>query len=261
MRHLLVLALGLLACSSDGGAGQNANEVAFHAEEDLLPGFSYDSGLQPASGPVQLELIITSKSTFTADAIGVGVEDGSSQSLVGKPASGKLSLDGTFAPHRSSQGRHEWPELRRRHSRFDERVDHVRWNEHVRSISSLHDGRRESARRRQPSVHPAAGRSSRNARSDDRSRNGARLRAPRHVRCALGRPSDVSRRARSLGHDQDHARRHAADSGRRLQTVPASARHIALPSAPAGVDLGTKTVTFGSSDVIGEHASATTCDP
>src|SRR5678816_1596360 len=98
MRKLIGLS-GLVfvaACAASSGDASSTNEVAFHAEQDLLPGFSVDTGLQPSSGPVQLQLIIASKGKVTADAVGVGTNEGAEPALVGKPASGALAVDGGF---------------------------------------------------------------------------------------------------------------------------------------------------------------------
>lgn len=94
---MILAGLALLAACS-GSAPESTdlapNEVGFHAEQDLLPGFRYDTGLQPSSGPVQLQLVVSSAGKFSVDAIGVGLEAGASRELVGKEGSGKLALDG-----------------------------------------------------------------------------------------------------------------------------------------------------------------------
>ncbi len=101
---VVVLALGTAwACgcgdSSDTQPGGNGDtsEVPFHAEVLAIPGFNYDTGLQPAGSPVQLELSVLASGKGTVDA--TAYASGSSQSpvLTAKQASGKVVIDGGFS--------------------------------------------------------------------------------------------------------------------------------------------------------------------
>ncbi|CAN5443047.1 hypothetical protein BH09MYX1_BH09MYX1_04190 [soil metagenome] len=96
MRAPLIFgALAILAACGGAAADSGApNEVTFHAEQELLPAFEYDTGLQPASGPVQLQLVVSSEGSFSVDAIGVGLDENGTHDLVGKGGSGKLDLGG-----------------------------------------------------------------------------------------------------------------------------------------------------------------------
>ncbi len=52
----IIIAFGLAAagCSSSG-----TTEIAFHGEQQALPSFNFDSGLQPPASPVQLQAILS----------------------------------------------------------------------------------------------------------------------------------------------------------------------------------------------------------
>jgi hypothetical protein len=84
--RLFLAAVVLFACGDDDAA---TSEVAFRGEIPALPGFSFDTGPRPPSGPAQVSLKLSS-----AGAIRVGAaatSDGAT--LVGKPGSGSLALD------------------------------------------------------------------------------------------------------------------------------------------------------------------------
>jgi hypothetical protein len=84
----------LIACSTtthviDDSANSTSADVAFHAEAPVLPDFSYDTGLQPSSGPAQLSLKLTSTGSIVVDAAATKSGD----KLQGKAGAGKLKLD------------------------------------------------------------------------------------------------------------------------------------------------------------------------
>src|SRR5262249_26626430 len=90
----LLLSVGLVfaACSSsssDGGGGGGGGDVAFHAEAPALPGFSHDTGLQPAGSPAQVSLTLTAGGPISVDAVGTNAGG----KLQGKAGASKLKLD------------------------------------------------------------------------------------------------------------------------------------------------------------------------
>jgi hypothetical protein len=93
-RSLLALTL-LTACagSDDSGTGTASNEITFHAESEALPGFAYDTGLQPANSPVQLGLAFEAHGSLVADAAGVAGGEGEDLAVAGTPGSGRYALD------------------------------------------------------------------------------------------------------------------------------------------------------------------------
>ena len=263
MRKLIVLsAIAFLAACSGGGDanGPSANEVAFHAEQDLLPGFSFDTGLQPSSGPVQLELVIASSGKLTADAIGVGTNEGGEPALVGKPLSGTLAIDGgfTLAGHLkvdvSGVAKYDGdvPGLTNASitfggsSTFDPFLMSSTSSVSAPVVGTL------------PSIPLPGG-----------------LPGTLDLTIEPGTTLDFSMKGTCAALDGDQATYHAslARSGTVKITpvvtlkvpivgdkkFPLPVVTVALPTSPAGVDLGTKTVTFGSDHVEGEHATQTTC--
>src|SRR5262249_34914849 len=71
---MAALALGIIAIvacgkgGSDGESGSEPKDIAFHAEAPVLPGFSYDTGLIPASGPAQVSFQLSAGGTIVVDA-------------------------------------------------------------------------------------------------------------------------------------------------------------------------------------------------
>lgn len=63
--------------------------MKLHAEAPVLPGFSYDTGLQPPSGPAQMSLKLAAGGAIVVDAAGAVARG----KLQGKPGGGKLKLD------------------------------------------------------------------------------------------------------------------------------------------------------------------------
>lgn len=261
MKRAFFFFLGFVACSSAGGSGGPAsNEVAFHAEQDLLPGFSYDTGLQPPSGPVQLQITITSGSSFTADAIGVAEGDAKSGELVGKPASGKLALTGKLAlvghlkvDVSGLKYDGDIPDLK------NASIDFSGTNVFDPFLLSSSAGVKAPVTGTLPSIPLPGG-----------------LPGTLDLTIDPGTTLDFSLHGTCAALSGDSATYHAELS--RTGTIvitpivtlsipvvgskqfPLPQITVALPSAPAGVDLGTKTVAFGSSDVQGEHATIGTCE-
>jgi hypothetical protein len=85
--------LVVLGCSSSGahggGAPTSSKEITLHAEAPVLPDFKYDTGLQPASGPAQAQLTLSSAGSIVVDAAAAGANG----KLQGKPGGGTLKLD------------------------------------------------------------------------------------------------------------------------------------------------------------------------
>jgi len=253
--------LGFVACSSGGGAGGPAsNEVAFHAEQDLLPGFSYDTGLQPPSGPVQLQITITSGSSLTADAIAVAEGDATNASLVGKPGSGKLALTGKLAiighlkvDVSGLKYDGDIPDLK------NASIDFGGTSAFDPFLLSSNADVKAPVTGTLPSIPLPGG-----------------LPGTLDLTINPGTELDFSLHGTCAALSGDSATYHAqlSRSGTIVITpvvtlsipvvgskqFPLPQITIALPSAPAGVDLGTKTVAFGSSDIQGEHATIGTCD-
>src|SRR5262245_15723107 len=93
MRNLPWIApLLLIACSTTthvDDPNTSSQDIAFHAEAPVLPDFAYDTGLQPSSGPAQLQLKLTSAGSIVVDAAGTKA----GEKLQGKAGAGKLKLD------------------------------------------------------------------------------------------------------------------------------------------------------------------------
>jgi hypothetical protein len=94
MRTLLCLAplLLVMACTTTTHVeevGGSSSDIAFHAEAPVLPDFAFDTGLQPSSGPAQVQLKLTSAGSIVVDAAGTKAGD----KVQGKPGAGKLKLD------------------------------------------------------------------------------------------------------------------------------------------------------------------------
>jgi hypothetical protein len=85
----LVLAAGGCSGSDDDGSATGPSEANFAATAEPLPGFSYDTGLVPASSPAQVQLKLTAAGAIKVDAVGTK-KDGK---IVPRPGSGKLTLD------------------------------------------------------------------------------------------------------------------------------------------------------------------------
>ena len=92
---------GIMLMGIDGGGGSDNKgdgsgvapaappEAQLTAKAEALPDFSYDTGLQPAASPIQVQLTLSAAGGLKVDAVGTQ-KDGA---VVPQPASGKLSLD------------------------------------------------------------------------------------------------------------------------------------------------------------------------
>lgn len=96
---LLFTAGALLACigGCDDGAASGSSEITLTATGELLPGFSYSTGLQPPGSPVQASFDLSASGTVTVDARAVASGDEDSPALNGKPGSGAVTIAGGFA--------------------------------------------------------------------------------------------------------------------------------------------------------------------
>ena len=95
-RFLVLSAIGFVMAACGGGSsggsgapGGGSSDVAFHAEAPVLPDFSYDTGLVPASGPAQVSMKLAATGSLVADT--AASRDGGK--LVGKPGAGTYKLD------------------------------------------------------------------------------------------------------------------------------------------------------------------------
>src|ERR1700733_8300782 len=90
--RILFLFFGLTAataaaCSSSSSSGDGApKDLAFHSEAPALPGFSYDTGLQPPSGPAQMSLKLVADGNVSVDAAATALGG----KVDGKPCGGSL---------------------------------------------------------------------------------------------------------------------------------------------------------------------------
>jgi hypothetical protein len=83
-----------MACSSStpaggGGAPGSGGSLAFHGQVSPLAGFAYDTGLEPAASPAQVELKLSANGNITVDAA-AGV---AGTALVPKAGSGAIKID------------------------------------------------------------------------------------------------------------------------------------------------------------------------
>ena len=97
-RSLLALVacfVASVACSSAPSNGSSgSSDLHFHAQEDAIPGFSGDTGLQPTGQPVQVELTLSAAGNLTIDAHAAASGSLSSPTVNATPGSGSLALDG-----------------------------------------------------------------------------------------------------------------------------------------------------------------------
>jgi len=84
-----VLGAMSLASAACGGSDEEEAGIPFHGEAPALPGFSYDTGLVPATGPAQVSLKLAAGGNILVDAQGIA-KDGK---IVGKPGTGRAKLD------------------------------------------------------------------------------------------------------------------------------------------------------------------------
>ncbi|HVY48598.1 MAG TPA: hypothetical protein VHB21_22065 [Minicystis sp.] len=99
---LLAGAASVAACGGGGGgpsagATGDAPRITFRAEQDLLPGFSYATGLEPAGAPVEASLSLSASGTASVEAQATPSGSSSAPEITGLPGTGKLALHGGFA--------------------------------------------------------------------------------------------------------------------------------------------------------------------
>lgn len=96
-RPLWILPFGLFAaaaCGGDDAEGDAAGAaLTFHGEVNPLGDYSYDTGMQPAGSPVQVQFKFVSEAKLAADAQAVATE---APAIASKPGSGKLTLAAKF---------------------------------------------------------------------------------------------------------------------------------------------------------------------
>lgn len=87
----MILSTTVFGCddSGGGGGGGDSGSIAFHGEQEALPGFSYDTGFQPEDSPIQVRLLLESTGGLTADA--TAESDGST--MTADASSGQFALD------------------------------------------------------------------------------------------------------------------------------------------------------------------------
>ena len=87
-RCVLALALlaAALACTDEN---PDTADLTFHGEQQALAGFTYDTGFQPASGPIQVRFELSAAGKLVADARGT-ISD---TALVGTAGTGQYQLD------------------------------------------------------------------------------------------------------------------------------------------------------------------------
>jgi len=85
-----ILSLSILAAAS-GCTDDNPDtaDLSFHGTQEALPGFTYDTGFQPTTGPIQVRFELTAAGKLDAKASG-SISD---TELVGKAGSGAYELD------------------------------------------------------------------------------------------------------------------------------------------------------------------------
>jgi len=96
---VLIVALAAVGACSGGSSthsGGSTQEINFHGEAQPLQGFSFDTGLQPAASPVQVEMKLSAGGKLAADATAIAGGPDSAPSMVAKPATGAYSLDAHF---------------------------------------------------------------------------------------------------------------------------------------------------------------------
>ncbi len=81
----------VFGCS--GSSGGSPHAVAFHGVANPLPGFNFDTGWVPSSGPLQVDFAAEAQATATVDA--AATQTGAT--LKPTPGSGKLALSVSFS--------------------------------------------------------------------------------------------------------------------------------------------------------------------
>jgi hypothetical protein len=104
LRSLLLaaapIAIAMTACgddTADDGGSSGVVELAFERETELLPGFAFDTGLQPPNQPVQASFALSAKGNVTVSAKAGISGSAKSPVLTGLPGTGRIVIDGGFA--------------------------------------------------------------------------------------------------------------------------------------------------------------------
>jgi hypothetical protein len=95
-RGLLVGAL-IVACRGDDDGPTQVEELVFAGEVEVLPGFSFDTGLQPPGSPVQAAFSVSAAGTVAVSAGAAPSGSSSEPTLSGLPERGTLEVEGGFA--------------------------------------------------------------------------------------------------------------------------------------------------------------------
>jgi hypothetical protein len=89
----IYFALFAAGCSVGAETDQS---LEFRGEIPVLPDFKFDTGLQPASGPVQVQFLISAGGSLVATADAIAGGDGDALAVAGVPGSGTYTLDAHF---------------------------------------------------------------------------------------------------------------------------------------------------------------------
>jgi len=90
---LVFVVVGLGCSSSSSGT---SGDVAFHGEDQPFPGFHYDTGLQPANSPVQVQFGFSADGKLTGDAHAISGGPDDAPVVAAKMGSGTFTLEGGF---------------------------------------------------------------------------------------------------------------------------------------------------------------------
>jgi hypothetical protein len=71
-------------------------DITFHGEDQPFPGFKFDTGLQPSSSPVQVELVLSADGKLAADALATQGGPSDMPVVAAKAGSGKYAVNGAF---------------------------------------------------------------------------------------------------------------------------------------------------------------------
>jgi hypothetical protein len=96
---LAAFTIATAACSGSTDIASTADglaAIAFHAEAAALPDVKADTGLQPSSSPVQLQLTVAADAKTTVDAAAYASGSSDAPVLTAKAGSGKLAVKGGF---------------------------------------------------------------------------------------------------------------------------------------------------------------------
>jgi len=95
MRAILLSIISSLFTTSCSGTN-STNDLEFGGKIPVLPDFSFDTGLQPSSGPVQIEFQLSAGGSLEASAQAVAGGSGDRVAVAAVPGSGEFALDAHF---------------------------------------------------------------------------------------------------------------------------------------------------------------------